>query len=177
MAVLTSVSTVTAQNLGAGKPERIPQVFRWGLAINTPVIALVTLVCLLVPDFVMRLFVHDQAIVDIGVGYFRIVGWGYLFLILPYVSNGVIIGAGKTAVTMIISFVSLCIVRLPLAMWLSHTSLGLSGVWVATLIGFPINAGLGYAYYLSGKWRRTAVLARPGGGAEPGESGEVRKVG
>lgn len=169
MAVLTSVSTVTAQNLGAGKPERIPQVFRWGLVINTPVIALVSLVCFLAPGFVMRLFVHDPAIVAIGVGYFRYVGWGYVFLILPYVSNGVIIGSGKTAVTMMISFVSLCIVRLPLATWLSHTSLRLEGVWLAILIGFPINAALGYAYYLSGKWKRTAVLAQAGGGAKPGD--------
>jgi putative MATE family efflux protein len=154
MAVMVAVSSVTAQNLGAGKPERVKQVFRWGLLVNTPAILAVTVVCCLAPAAVMRLFVREPEIVRLGAEYLRIVGVGYLFLIPPYVSNGVIVGSGKTAVTMLLSFVSLCVVRVPLAIWLSRTPLGLTGVWIATASSFSVNAVLGYLYYRSGRWQR-----------------------
>lgn len=160
MAVLAAVSTVTAQNLGAGKPERVREVFRWGLVVNTPAILLTGLAAVGASAPVMRLFVKDPEIVRLGAGYLRIVGFGYLLLILPYVTNGIIIGAGRTAVPMAISFVSLILVRLPLATWLSRTSLGLTGVWVAMLVGYPVNAALGLAYYLSGRWRRPLAPPR-----------------
>lgn len=156
MAVLAAVSTVTAQNLGARKTERVHEVFRWGLVINTPAILVMSLTVMLFPDAAMRLFVRDPEIIRIGAQYLRIMGVGYLFLIPPYVSNGIIVGSGKTMVTMLISFISLCLVRIPLAAGLSRTSLGVTGVWVAAAISFPVNAGLGYWYYLSGKWKRPA---------------------
>jgi putative MATE family efflux protein len=154
MAVMVAVSSVTAQNLGAGKPERVKEVFRWGLLVNTPAVLAVALVSLLAPAAVMRLFVREPEIIRLGAEYLRIVGVGYLFLIPPYVSNGVIVGSGRTAVTMLLSFVSLCLVRVPLATWLSRTPLSLTGIWIATACSFSVNAALGVLYYRSGRWQR-----------------------
>lgn len=161
MAVMAAVSTVTAQNLGANKPDQVHLVFRSGLLINAPAILVLSMVSVLFPAAIMRLFVKDAEIISLGAGYLRIVGWGYVFLILPYVSNGIIVGSGKTMITMFLSLVSLCLVRIPLALWLSRTSLGLTGVWAATALSFSVNAGLGYLYYLSGKWKNTALIQAP----------------
>ncbi len=151
-AVMMSVSALTAQNLGAGKPERIKDIFKWGILINIPVILMVSLLCVSFPDVIVRIFVKDMAVIQIGAQYFRIVGVGYLFFIFIYVSNGVINGAGKTISTMIITFISLCLIRLPLAGILSRILLGLKGIWMAIVLSFLITTLSSFLYYLSGKW-------------------------
>lgn len=60
---------------------------------------------------------------------------------------------------------SLCVIRLPLAILLSRTSLGLAGVWVGAACSFPFNATFGYLYYRSGKWQRPVVHTREQSGA------------
>lgn len=163
MAIMMAVSTLTAQNLGAGKPERIKDVFRWGILVNIPVILLISLLCLSFPEMVMRLFVSDAEVIRAGIDYLRIVGAGYLFFILFYVSNGIIMGTGKTMVTMAISFVSLCVIRIPLAAWLSQTGLGIRGIWYAIVISFAVTAVVSLGYYLSGRWKREKATTAAAG--------------
>ncbi|WP_438445045.1 MATE family efflux transporter [Gorillibacterium sp. sgz5001074] len=152
IAMMMAASTLTAQNLGAGKGERIKDVLKWGIVINIPVIVVVSAVCVSFPEAVMRIFVREQDVISSGVDYLRIVGAGYLFFIFFYVSNGIINGAGKTVSTLIISFISLCVIRIPLAALLSHTSLGLRGIWAAIVISFAVTTASSLLYYASGRW-------------------------
>lgn len=152
IAVMMAVSTLTAQSIGANKSERIPSIFSWGIRINFPLIAMVSLLCFAFPNAIMRIFVKEADVIEAGINYLRIVGLGYLFLSVFYVSNGIINGAGKTVATMVISFISLCVIRLPLAGGLSQTSLGIRGVWVAIIISFVITTGTSLLYYKFGRW-------------------------
>jgi len=75
-----------------------------------------------------------------------------------FVSNGVVNGAGQTMVTMVFSLLSLWAVRVPMAAYLSrHTRLGITGIWLAMGAGFVVTAGVGYLYYLSGRWKKSAI--------------------
>lgn len=153
IAMLVSVSTLTAQAIGANKVNIVPTIYKWGLLINTPVIAAICLISIFLPSFVMHLFVVDKSIVTIGSHYLRIVGWGYLLLIFIFVTNGVLIGSKKALMTMFFSIISLGIFRIPLAAFFSGTKLGISGIWIAIAISFFVNALLGIAFYMSGRWR------------------------
>lgn len=115
IAMMMAASTMTAQSIGAGKSERIKDIFKWGIIINIPVILAISLLCVSFPKTIMAIFVKEPDVIQIGTEYLRIVGVGYLFFIVFYVSNGIINGAGKTLSTMAISFISLCVVRIPLA--------------------------------------------------------------
>jgi putative MATE family efflux protein len=152
IAVLAAISTLTAQAIGAGKSDRIPEIYRWGLLINTPVIVTMSLVSILAPALIMHSFVKDPQIIAIGAHYLSIVGWAYLCLIPLYVTNGVLIGAKKSLATMVISMISLGLVRIPFAWVLSHTAMGITGIWIATFLSFSINALLGFMFYKSVKW-------------------------
>lgn len=152
IAIMIAVSTLTAQAHGAQKPERISEIYRWGMLFNLPGIAIVVLLSILIPAKIMHLFVSNPEVVNIGVHYLHIVGWAYLLLIPIYVNNGIIIGSKKAVATMLFSFVSLGCFRIPLAGVLSYTNLGLTGIWISIVISFAINAILGCIYYLSKKW-------------------------
>ncbi|CAM4497303.1 putative MATE family efflux protein [Paenibacillus endophyticus] len=153
IAMMMAVSTLTAQNIGAGKSERIKGIFKWGIVINIPVIAAISLLCVTFPGTIMRIFVDDVDVIQTGIEYLRIVGVGYLFMIIFYVSNGVITGAGKAISIMVITFISLCVVRIPLAGLLSHTSMGIHGIWFAIVISFAVTTINSLWYYFSGRWK------------------------
>ncbi len=153
IAMLVSVSTLTAQAIGANKMNIIPTIYKWGLLINTPVITAICLISIFAPSFVMHLFVINESIVSIGSHYLRIVGWGYLLLIFIFVTNGILIGSKNALMTMFFSIISLGIFRIPLAAFLSGTKLGISGIWIAIATSFFVNATLGIVFYISGKWR------------------------
>ena len=153
MALMMAASALTAQNIGAGKFERIKDILKFGILVNTPVVLLISASCVAFPHGIMRAFVKDPEVIQVGIDYLRIVGAGYLFFIVFYVSNGIINGAGKTLATMCLSFISLCIVRVPLAGLLSGTELGIRGIWIAIVISFAASTVNSLAYYYFGKWR------------------------
>jgi putative MATE family efflux protein len=152
VAMMMAVSAITAQNLGAGKRERIREILKWGILINLPVLAVVSALSFFFPTGLMTIFVKDDSVIRIGAEYLRIVGPGYLAFTVFYITNGIISGAGKTISTMIFSFVSLCLVRIPLAAVLSDTGLGLKGIWIAIVCSFAVTTAVSLAYYFSGRW-------------------------
>jgi putative efflux protein, MATE family len=152
MAMMISVSAITAQNIGAGKKDRIREILRCGILANTPVLLVISLLCFVFPDQIMRIFVKNDSVIRIGVEYLRIVGPGYITFAVFNITNGIINGAGKTISTMMISFVSLCLIRIPLAAFLSETGLGLKGIWFAIIISFAVTTINSFVYYRSGLW-------------------------
>lgn len=160
IAMMMAASALTTQNIGAGKPERMKAIFKYGILTNIPLILVISLLCVTFPQAIMRIFVKEAEVIQVGMDYLRIVGAGYLFFILLYVSNGVINGAGKTISTMVISFISLCVIRVPLAALLSHTSLGIRGIWIAIVISFAATTINSLLYYSFGKWRIPIGLSR-----------------
>ena len=159
IAMMMAISALTAQSIGAGKPERIKDIFKWGIIINIPVILAISAACVYFPETIMGVFVKETDVIQVGIEYLRIVGVGYLTYIAFYVSNGVINGAGKTISTMIISFISICVVRIPLAGFLSNTSMGIRGVWYAVVISFAATMINSLLYYFLGRWRKGIVLS------------------
>lgn len=158
MAVMMAVSAMTAQNIGAGKFQRIKEIMKFGFIINIPVILSIAILCILIPQGIMRIFVRDSDVIQTGADYLKIVGPGYLFFTVIYVSNGVINGAGKTITTMVISFVSLCLIRIPLAGFLSqHSTLGLNGIWLAIVISFAVTTLNSLLYNVFGNWKKEAL--------------------
>ncbi|MCE5280268.1 MAG: MATE family efflux transporter [Planctomycetaceae bacterium] len=100
-----------------------------------------------------------KEVVELGAGYLRIVGSCYVFFAFMFVTNGVINGAGHTMVTTVFSLVSLWVVRVPMALWLAD-HMGITGVWYAMAASFAVSMLASFAYYLSGRWRKT-VVRRP----------------
>jgi putative MATE family efflux protein len=162
IAIGMAVTALTGQNLGAAKPERVKDIFKWGVILAVVITGSISLLAVSIPRVILSMFIHGPEVLDIGALYLRIVGCSYITLALIFVANGVINGAGQTIITMVFSLLSLWAVRVPLAAYLSRTSLGLLGIWIAVVVSFVLIAAISVAYYYSGRWKKAAQkIMRP----------------
>ena len=149
-----AISTLAGQNIGAGHHHRVKEVFKWGMLLSCGITLIPSLAAVTFPGLLLRMFISDPHVIDLGTHYLRIVGAGYVLFSVMFVSNGVINGAGHTFITTLISLVGLWIVRVPLATYLSNHMHRLDGIWYAMLISFGTGSLISLTYYLSGRWKR-----------------------
>lgn len=143
------ISNYTAQNVGARKRSRIRDGFRAG-------IRMVWLLC--VPMVLLYLFAGRQLLcffidepgagaVQTGLLYLRILAPFYFIVSAKIAADGILRGFGKMYQFMITTFADL-ILRVALAVLLSRTPLGSTGIWCAWPIGWGIAAALSVRFCL-----------------------------
>ncbi|MBD3173827.1 MAG: MATE family efflux transporter [Armatimonadia bacterium] len=154
-----AVSSVAGQNIGAHRYDRVREIFRWALVFSGSITVAAGIPMMLFPHGLLRVFIDDPEVVQIGAGYLIRVAPSYIFFAIMFVSNGVINGAGHTLMTTLISVVSLWGVRVPAA-YLISTHMGtVEGVWWGIIIGFGTGATLSLIYYLTGRWEKPVGVA------------------
>ena len=149
-----AISTLAGQNIGANRHHRVREVFLWGCLLSGGITLTASLLVVSLPRVMLRIFTDDAAVIALGADYLRIVGACYIFFAVMFVSNGIINGAGHTLVTTAVSLVSLWVVRVPLAYWLSRRLGSVTGVWYAISLSFGVSMLSSLGYYLTGRWRR-----------------------
>jgi putative MATE family efflux protein len=161
-----AVSTLAGQNIGAGRHHRVREIFLWGCLLSGGITLAASVLVVSAPRVMLRVFTGDAVVIALGAGYLRIVGACYVFFAVMFVSNGIINGAGHTLVTTVVSLVSLWVVRVPLAYWLSGRLGSVRGVWYAIALSFGVSMLSSLGYYLTGRWRRP-IGRRPAAPPEP----------
>ncbi len=152
-----AVSMMAGQNIGARRFDRVREVFRWGMVISGGITLVGTVAVMSLPGLLLRAFLNDPEAIRIGTSYLMIVGAAYLCFSAMFVSNGVINGAGQTMVTTLVTVLALWIVRVPLALALSHHFHRIEFVWAASATGLAVGMVASLAYYYSGRWKRAVV--------------------
>jgi len=146
-----AAATAVGQNIGAGQPERATEAGRAALRDALVLMSIIGLTFLIVPEQLMHLFTTDQAVVDHGASYLRIVAVAQLFMAFEMVLQIAMEGAGYTLWPMV-SGVTLTSLRLPLAWWLQRP-LGLAGVWWAISLTAIARGVVMIGIWRHGKWR------------------------
>ena len=98
-----AMTTLMAQNRGAGKHDRVKQGFHCGMRIEAAYGVLIAVVCFAGAPFIMKLFVTDPEVVHLGVRFLRTVS---LFYLMPAFTNGIqgfFRGIGDLKVTLVSS--------------------------------------------------------------------------
>lgn len=148
------ISNFTAQNLGAGKPDRVRQGFRAG--------AVMTLLAA-VPFFVAYFVFGRQMIflfmtsdsgkaLSTGVEFLRIISPFYFAICVKLMADGVLRGGGAMKEFMVATFSDL-ILRVILAfvfsaIWQER------GIWLSWPLGWVVAAVMSLAFYKKGVWKR-----------------------
>ena len=99
----SAMTTLMAQNRGAGKHDRVKQGFHCGMRIEAAYGVLIAVVCFAGAPFIMKLFVTDPEVVHLGVRFLRTVS---LFYLMPAFTNGIqgfFRGIGDLKVTLVSS--------------------------------------------------------------------------
>ena len=124
----SALNAFTAQNYGAGNSYRIRKGYRISFIIIALWGLLVTAAFVFFPTPISRLFFHEAGAIAIAVDYLIIIGFSEAFMSVELLTIGALSGLGRTRLCSIISIV-LTGARIPLAMLLSGTALGLNGIW------------------------------------------------
>lgn len=163
MSMSMAVATLTGQNLGAGRPERVKRIFKSGVMMTSSITVLISIIVVTLsrPILIMFGLGEDARVMEIGVAYLHIAGSCYIFFAIMFISNGVINGAGHTIITMIFTLLSLWLIRVPMAWFLSRTSLGINGIWIAIASSFFVTMVVSLGYYFSGRWKKSVVIKAP----------------
>lgn len=102
-----AMTSLLAQNKGAGKKERMKEGFRCGMRIEFIYGAIVCLICFVFANPLMQLFVEEDSAIELGVEYLHLIAVMYL---LPAATNGIqgfFRGIGDLKVTLYSSFVNM----------------------------------------------------------------------
>lgn len=128
-----AVNSFVAQNYGAGNLERAKKGYHVSLGVISiwGVIATCILVFFAAPMF--QIFIQEADVLPLGVDYLVILGFSQFFMCVEIIGAGVFSGFGQTLIPSAIN-IALTIGRIPLAMYLSTTPLGLNGIWWAITI-------------------------------------------
>ncbi len=140
-----AINSFVGQNYGAGQYGRVKKgyftaigvMFVWGLLSSALLIGL--------PEHIFGLFIHEPEVIPMGVRYLVILGFCQMFMCIELTTVGALSGLGRTLLCSVIS-VLFTSARIPLAMILSSTALGLDGIWWAFTISSIIK---GILFFLS----------------------------
>jgi len=156
-----AISTFVGQNIGANKFERIGSGLKSALIMITAISITVTITALIFAGPLIALFTDSLEVIEIGKQYIYIVTPFYIVFSIMFILNGVLRGAGDTFIPMIITILALWVIRLPASWWLSE-DIGSNGIWWGIPIAWVFGVIASYFYYLSGRWKKKAVVKHNG---------------
>ncbi len=102
-----AMTSLMAQNKGAGKTDRMREGFRCGIILELIYGVCIMLVCFFLARPLMKMFVKDEEVISHGVTYLHLISVMYL---LPALTNGIqgfFRGIGDLKITLISSFVNM----------------------------------------------------------------------
>ena len=142
------ISSFTAQNIGAGKEDRVRAGFMAGLKMVWMLCVPFFLLYFFTGEVFVRFFMDQPTALALhsGVIFLRILSPFYFVVAAKLAADGVLRGAGLMKPFMISTFSDL-ILRVVLAVLLSRTALQSTGIWCAWPIGWIIGAGLSLLFY------------------------------
>lgn len=128
-----AATTIIGQSIGAKRKDLTGR-FGWLLTLSGILMMTLTgaLMYLIAPQMI-GLLSPDPAIRELGTAILRIEVFAEPMYAASIVASGVFRGAGDTVVPSILNFISMWLVRIPLA-WFLSTDYGLQGVWFAMCV-------------------------------------------
>ena len=155
MGIGNAVSSYTAQNIGAGKKERVKEGYR---AANIMVIFCAVIICVVLEIFnsdIIELFLGDEGTAEAvatGCGYLKYMGWFFCLIGFKMAVDGLLRGAGDMKMFTVANMVNLAI-RVIASMTLAPR-FGIAMVWCTVPVGWFVNWAISFTEYKTGKWKR-----------------------
>jgi putative MATE family efflux protein len=154
-----AAATMVGQSIGAGKYVRA-KLENWEAnRMATVAMASMGVLFFFFPYMLMRAFTSDEAVVELGTRFLRIVAILQIPLALTMVLAGSLRGAGDTRFIMVATTVGMWGIRLPLAViagpWLA---LDVLYVWCAMIADWTIRMALLLWRYRSERWKAIQVI-------------------
>lgn len=161
IAMNAAISTMCAQNFGAGREDRAKKTCFWGLIISIIMSYSIGIITYLFPKEILSVFTRDEEMIRVGIVYLRAFCIDYCLVPFYFSLNGLFIGAGHTTFSLFTNIMSGIIVRMPMAYLFSTIlDLGLFGVGLAIPCATLSAILLNLWFYFTGRWKRNIHVSK-----------------
>ncbi len=117
--MLSTVSAVSAQCIGAGKLDRARLTLKWALCVTVGVGFVAACICQFIPHLAIRVFTDDATVIASGADYLRSYSWDCMIAGVHFCFTGFFTACGRSLVAFAHNVLSIIVVRLPLCYILS----------------------------------------------------------
>ena len=142
-----AINSFVGQNYGGRQYRRVKRgymtavgvMFVWGFFCSVLLIGF--------PSQIFGLFIREPEVIPMGVSYLVVLGFSQMFMCIEITTVGALSGLGKTFLCSVISVIFTS-ARIPLAMVLARSALGLDGIWWAFTISSIIKGILFFICFM-----------------------------
>lgn len=117
--LLSTVSVISAQNLGAGKPERAKATLRYATIINVSIGIVSAVSMQFFAEGAVGLFTSDTNVILYGGEYMRSYVWDCILAGVHFCFSGYFCACGKSGISFLHNFLSIVLARVPIAYFAS----------------------------------------------------------
>lgn len=117
--MLSSVSALSAQNIGAGKHDRASQTLKYAVMIAAAFGMTATVVMQFAAESAVGLFTNDSKVILLGGQYMRGYVWDCIFAGIHFSFSGYFCAYGLSGISFIHNLISIICARIPLAYFAS----------------------------------------------------------
>ena len=158
MALGGAVSSFAAQNIGAGRIDRVERVARVGVVYAIFLTGLPILVIYLLDPIILGAFLPATSpSLEIASRINAFALWAFIPFGIAFVFSGVVRATGAVWPPLLALLISLWGVRLPFANLLTPY-LGADAIWISFPIGSICTCLLAGGYYMWGGWRKKRMI-------------------
>ncbi len=160
LALGNAMSTYTAQNIGAGKKDRVKVGYRYCYLMAGVFAVIICVIMETWGDLFIRSFLNEgsaDTAFQTGMSYVRFISFFYICIGCKATTDGLLRGAGDVVVFTIANLVNLAI-RVSVAAVFAPI-IGVQAVWFAVPMGWTANYIISFIRYLTGKWERIRLIS------------------
>lgn len=114
-AMLSTVSAVSAQNIGAGKIDRAKATLRYAMAISAGIGAFWAILLQFTPEAAVGLFTDDAKVITLGSEYLKGYVWDCMLAGVHFCFSGFFTACGYSYISFCHNFLSIICARIPLS--------------------------------------------------------------
>ncbi len=152
-----ALTAFVGQNMGAGRIDRVKQGLKSTMLMSGIISILISLIIIASGHYLMSIFTKDLAIITIGTKYLMIVSSFYVIFSIMFSFAGVFRGSGDTLFPMLITLLSLWLIRVPLSELLSK-HYNETGIWIALPLTWIFGTTASLIYFYTGRWKTKVVV-------------------
>lgn len=157
-AFAVSATSLVGQSLGKKRPDMAESYSNHTRRVGMAISLVLAGIFFFFGRQIVSLYTNDPAIIDQGARILRLVALVQPFQSSQFILAGALRGAGDTRATMVITFITVLLVRPGLALLLiNQFNWGLDGAWIALVTDQVLRSSLVLLRYNSGKWKKIKI--------------------
>ena len=161
MAMGAAVSAMAAQNIGAGRWDRISRITGYGIAYLLAITGAMVVVILIFHEALLALFLsHNQAVIDAAWNMQLLASWSFMLFGCTMILFGVMRANGVVVAPLLILVFTLFAVRLGFY-HIAYPRIGADALWLSFPVGSAVSLTLAALLYWQGSWRNAKLMMPP----------------